>query len=200
MAFFAGPRKEYNACKAAMEIRTAMRKAQQISLQEGTDYVSMGIGINTGKVIFGSVGSKKRMDFTSIGDTVNTAARLESANKAYGSKAIITEAVYKKLQGSFICRELDLITVKGKTEPLRIYEILQKKDEASVKIYEIRDLFEQGLIFYRNQNWNRAEIAFRECVDRFNDMPSVIFLERIRHFRKSPPEANWNGVFTMKVK
>ena len=200
MAFFAGPRKEYNACKAAMEIRAAMRKAQQISLQEGTDYVSMGIGINTGKVIFGSVGSKKRMDFTSIGDTVNTAARLESANKAYGSKAIITEAVYKKLQGSFICRELDLITVKGKTEPLRIYEILQKKDEASVKIYEIRDLFEQGLIFYRNQNWNRAEIAFRECVDRFNDMPSVIFLDRIRHFRKSPPEPNWNGVFTMKVK
>lgn len=200
MAFFAGPRKEYNACKAAMEIRAAMREAQQASLVEGTDFISMGIGINTGRVIFGSVGSNKRMDFTSIGDTVNIAARLESANKAYGSKAIITEAVFEKLQGSFICRELDLLTVKGKKEPLRIYEILQQKEDASVKIYEIRDLFEKGLNFYRRQNWDKAELAFRTCVERYNDMPSVIFLDRIRHFRKNPPPEKWDGVFELKVK
>ena len=200
MAFFAGPRKEYNACKAAMEIRAAMREAQNASLKEGTDYVSMGIGINSGKVIFGSVGSKNRMDFTSIGDTVNLAARLEGVNKAYGSKAIISEAVFEKLNGAFICRELDYITVKGKTEPVRIYEILQKKDDASVKIYEIRDHFEKGLNAYRRQNWDKAEEAFKQCVDLYNDMPSVIFLDRIRHFRKSPPEKNWDGVFNIKIK
>ena len=200
MAFFAGPRKEYNACKAAMEIRAAMREAQNLSLKEGTDYVSMGIGINSGKVTFGSVGSKNRMDFTSIGDTVNLAARLEGANKAYGSKAIITESVFERLSGAFICRELDFITVKGKTEPVRIYEILQKKDDAAVKIYEIRDLFEKGLNAYRRQNWDSAEAAFKKCVDLYNDMPSVIFLDRIRHFRKSPPEKNWDGVFNLKIK
>ena len=200
MAFFAGPRKEYNACKAAMEIRAAMREAQNISLKEGTDYVSMGIGINSGKVTFGSVGSKNRMDFTSIGDTVNLAARLEGANKAYGSKAIISESVFERLSGAFICRELDFITVKGKTEPVRIYEILQKKDDAAVKIYEIRDLFEKGLNAYRRQNWDTAEAAFKKCVDLYNDMPSVIFLDRIRHFRKSPPEKNWDGVFNLKIK
>ena len=200
MAFFAGARKEYNACKAAMEIRKAMRKAQELSLQDGSDYVSMGIGISTGRVIFGSVGSSKRKDFTSIGDTVNIAARLESANKAYGSKAIITEAVFEKLQGSFICRELDLLTVKGKSEPIRIYEILQQKEGAETKIFEIRDFFQKGLNYYRRQNWDKAEAAFKECVERYNDMPSVIFLDRIRHFRKNPPPEKWDGVFELKVK
>lgn len=200
MAFFAGARKEYNACKAAMEIRKAMRKAQELSLQDGSDYVSMGIGISTGRVIFGSVGSSKRKDFTSIGDTVNIAARLESANKAYGSKAIITEAVFEKLQGSFICRELDLLTVKGKSEPIRIYEILQQKEGAENKIFEIRDFFQKGLNYYRRQNWDKAEAAFKECVERYNDMPSVIFLDRIRHFRKNPPPEKWDGVFELKVK
>ena len=200
MAFFAGPRKEYNACKAAMEIRAAMREAQKASLKDGSDYVSMGIGINSGKVTFGSVGSKNRMDFTSIGDAVNLAARLEGVNKAYGSKAIISEAVFEKLNGAFICRELDYITVKGKTEPVRIYEILQKKEDASLKIYDIRDKFESGLNAYRRQNWDKAEASFKECVSLYNDMPSVIFLDRIRHFRKSPPEKNWDGVFNIKIK
>lgn len=200
MAFFAGPRKEYNACKAAMEIRAAMREAQKASLKDGSDYVSMGIGINSGKVTFGSVGSKNRMDFTSIGDAVNLAARLEGVNKAYGSKAIISEAVFEKLNGAFICRELDYITVKGKTEPVRIYEILQKKEDASLKIYDIRDKFESGLNAYRRQNWDKAEVSFKECVSLYNDMPSIIFLDRIRHFRKSPPEKNWDGVFNIKIK
>ena len=100
------------------------------------------------------------MDYTSIGDTVNLAARLEGANKAYGSKSIITEAVFEKLKNAFVCRELDFITVKGKTEPVRIFEILQTKE----------------------------------------DMPSVVFIDRIAHFKKDPPPRNWDGVFVMKVK
>jgi len=200
MAFFAGPKKEYNACKAAMEIRTAMRLEQENSIKDGSDFISMGIGINTGRVTFGPVGSKNRMDFTSIGDTVNLAARLESANKAYGSKSIISEAVYEKLKNSFICRELDFITVKGKTEPVRIYEILQKKDEASDKIMEIKDLFEAGLDYYRMKDWDKAEESFRECNTKYNDMPSIVFLDRIMHFKFNPPAEDWDGVFTLKVK
>lgn len=200
MAFFSGPKKEYNACKAAMEIRAAMREQQQLALTEGTDVIQMGIGINTGKVIFGSVGSKTRMDFTSIGDTVNLAARLESANKAYGSKAIITETVYEKLKDTFVCRELDFITVKGKTEPVRIFEILQTKAMASDKLYEIKDLFEKGLIAYRKQQWDKAEEMFRLCNEKYNDMPSIVFLDRIEHFKSNPPPKKWDGVFVMRVK
>lgn len=200
MAFFSGPKKEYNACKAAMEIRAAMRKEQQQALQTGEDVISIGIGINTGKVVFGSVGSKSRMDFTSIGDTVNLAARLEGANKAYGSKSIITEAVYKKLKDAFVCRELDFITVKGKTEPVRIYEILQIASDAQDKLYEIKNLFEKGLNFYRKQNWEKAEMYFSECEKKYADMPSIIFLDRIKHFKKNPPPKKWDGVFIMSVK
>lgn len=200
MAFFSGPKKEFNACKAAMEIRAAMRSEQEQALNQGSDYISIGIGINTGKVVFGSVGSKLRMDFTSIGDTVNLAARLEGANKAYGSKSIITHAVYLKLKNSFVCRELDFITVKGKTEPVRIYEILQSTENASDKLYEIKELFEKGLGFYRKKNWEKAEPYFTECYEKYKDAPSAIFLERIKHFKNNPPDKKWNGVFNMTVK
>ncbi len=200
MAFFAGPKKEYNACKAAMEIRAAMRAQQQQALADGSDYISMGIGINTGRVIFGSVGARSRMDFTSIGDTVNLAARLEGANKAYGSKAIITEAVFDKLKDSFVCRELDFIKVKGKSEPVRIYEILQTKAAAVDKLFEIKDLFEKGLAAYRKQSWDKAEEMFQLCNEKYQDMPSVVFLDRIAHFKTNPPPKKWDGVFEMKVK
>ncbi len=200
MAFFSGPKKEYNACKAAMEIRAAMRAQQQQALADGSDYISMGIGINTGRVIFGSVGARSRMDFTSIGDTVNLAARLEGANKAYGSKAIITEAVFEKLKDSFVCRELDFIKVKGKNEPVRIFEILQTKAAATDKLFEIKDLFEKGLEAYRRQSWDKAEEMFRLCNEKYQDMPSVVFLDRIRHFKLNPPPKNWDGVFELKVK
>ena len=200
MAFFSGPKKEYNACKAAMEIRSAMREQQQQALTEGGDVIQMGIGINSGKVIFGSVGSQTRMDFTSIGDTVNLAARLEGANKAYGSKAIITETVYEKLKDTFVCRELDFITVKGKTEPVRIFEILQTKALASDKLFEIKDLFEKGLAAYRKQQWDKAEEMFRLCNEKYSDMPSVVFLDRIEHFKTNPPPKKWDGVFVMRVK
>lgn len=200
MAFFAGPKKEYNACKAAMEIRAAMRAQQQQALADGSDYISIGIGINTGKVVFGSVGARSRMDFTSIGDTVNLAARLEGANKAYGSKSIITEAVFEKLKDTFICRELDFITVKGKTEPVRIYEILQSKAAATDKLFEIKDLFEKGLTAYRKQDWDKAEEMFHLCNEKYQDLPSIVFIDRIAHFRLNPPPKKWDGVFEMKVK
>mgnify|MGYP002623873555 CR=1 FL=1 len=200
MAFFSGPRKEINACKAAMEIRAAMREQQQISMEDGSTYVSIGIGINSGNVTFGPVGSRTRKDFTSIGDTVNLAARLESANKAYGSKSIISETVYQKLRGMFVCRELDFITVKGKTEPVRIYEILQHKNTAAEKLLEIKNMFEQGLELYRAQKWAESEKFFSECAGKYNDLPSVVFLDRINHFKTNPPPKDWDGVFKMSVK
>lgn len=200
MAFFAGPKKEYNACKAAMEIRAAMREQQELSLSDGSTFVTIGIGINSGKVVFGSVGSKTRKDFTSIGDVVNLAARLEGANKVYGSKSIITETVYEKLKDTFVCRELDFITVKGKTQPVRIYEILQESKIAADKLLEIKNLFESGLALYREQKWDESEEKFSECALKYNDMPSVVFMDRIRHFKKNPPGENWDGVFKMNSK
>ena len=201
MAFFAGPKKEINACKAAMEIREALYREQLAALKVGRETISLGIGINTGYVIFGPVGSETRKDFTSIGDTVNLAARLEGANKQYGSKTIISEAVYNNLGNAFICRELDYITVKGKTEVVRIFEVLQEaKKNTGDKIYDLKKLFETGLDYYRWRKWKTAEKYFLECVEKYNDKPAKVFLERIEHYRSSPPPADWKGVFVMRVK
>nr|WP_253715717.1 adenylate/guanylate cyclase domain-containing protein [Treponema sp. OMZ 803] len=201
MAFFAGPKKEINACKAAMEIREALYREQLAALKVGRETISLGIGINTGYVIFGPVGSETRKDFTSIGDTVNLAARLEGANKQYGSKTIISEAVYNNLGNAFICRELDYITVKGKTEVVRIFEVLQEaKKSTGDKIYDLKKLFETGLDYYRQRKWKTAEKYFLECVEKYNDKPAKVFLERIEHYRSSPPPADWKGVFVMRVK
>ena len=201
MAFFAGPKKEINACKAAIEIREALYREQQNAIKVGREPISLGIGINTGYVVFGPVGSETRKDFTSIGDTVNLAARLEGANKQYGSKTIISEAVYNNLGNAFICRELDYITVKGKTEVVRIFEVLQEaKKNTGDKIYDLKKLFETGLDYYRQRKWKTAEKYFLECVEKYNDKPAKVFLERIEHYRSSPPPADWKGVFVMRVK
>ena len=201
MAFFAGPKKEINACKAAMEIREALYREKQAAIKVGREPVSIGIGINAGYVVFGPVGSETRKDFTSIGDTVNLAARLEGANKQYGSKTIISESVYNNLNNAFICRELDYITVKGKTEAVRIFEVLQETQKnTSDKIYDLKKVFETGLDYYRQRKWKTAEKYFLECVEKYNDQPSKVFLERIAHYRSSPPPADWKGVFVMRVK
>lgn len=200
MAFFEGPLKEVNACRAAMEIRHAMMEEKERREKEGLPVVSIGIGINVGPVVFGSVGARDRMDFTSIGDTVNLAARLEGANKAYGSKSLITEAVYEKVKDEYLCREIDMIAVKGKNEPVRIFEILQEKPKAQPKLMEIKNHFEKGLSAYRRCDWKAAEKQFAQNVELFKDAPSGVYLERVRVYAKDPPPDDWDGVFRMTVK
>jgi adenylate cyclase len=200
MAMFEGPKKELNACKASLEIRRAMAEEKKIAELAERNVVAIGIGINTGPVVFGSVGAKDRMDFTSIGDTVNLAARLEGANKTYGTKTLISEAVHDKVKESYLCREIDLLTVKGKRQPVRIFEILQARKGAAPKLEQIRKLFEGGLAAYRRQKWDLAEKAFAALKKEFKDETSEVFLRRIALFKRNPPGDGWDGVFNLTVK
>ena len=195
MAMFEGPKKEANACRASLEIRKTMAQEKEIAELAKKNIISIGIGINSGPVVFGSVGAKDRMDFTSIGDTVNLAARLEGTNKEYGTKTLITESVYDKVKDSFLCREIDLLTVKGKTQPVRIYELLQETKTAAEKLTAIKKLFEASLALYRKQKWDAAEKGFAALSKDYKDEASEIFFERVQEFKKNPPGKDWDGVF-----
>jgi len=173
---------------------------KELAKAQGREDVSIGIGINTGQVVFGSMGAKERMDFTSIGDTVNLAARLEGTNKEYATKTLITEAVYEKVKDSFLCREIDLMTVKGKTQPVRIYEVLQESQNAAEKLMKLKRIFESSLGLYRKQKWDSAEKGFTALANDLGDETSKVFLDRIKDFRENPPPKTWDGVFHRTTK
>jgi class 3 adenylate cyclase len=200
MAMFDGPDKDARACRAGMHIRKVMAEAQAKARLDAVAVVSIGIGINSGPVVFGSVGARDRMDFTSIGDTVNLAARLEGANKTYGTKTLISETVYENVKDSFLCREIDVITVKGKNLPVRIFEILQESSRAVPKLTKIKEGFEAGLVAYRARNWTAARKLFSKVKETYGDEASEVYLHRIDAFEVNPPPADWDGVFRMSVK
>lgn len=200
MAMFEGPQKELNACRAGLAIREAMAKEKELAQKAKRNVVAIGIGINAGPVVFGSVGAQNRMDFTSIGDTVNLAARLEGVNKEYGTKALITETVHEKVGADFLCREIDLITVKGKTKPVRIYEILQARSGGKASMVALAASFEEGLSAYRAQKWDTAVEWFTKLAEEYNDQASSVFLSRIAMFKANPPPPDWDGVFALKTK
>ena len=195
MAMFEGPKRDHNACRAALEIRKAMAREKELAKAQGKESVSIGIGINSGPVVHGSMGARDRMDFTSIGDTVNLAARLEGTNKEYGTKTLITAAVYDKVRDSFLCREVDLMTVKGKTQPVRIYELLQDATSTGEKLEKMRNVFEDSLALYRKQKWDAAARGFAALARDLGDDTSKVFLGRIAEFKENPPPKDWDGVF-----
>jgi class 3 adenylate cyclase len=199
VAMFDGPKKELHACRASVEIRSAMEKQRELAELASRNVVSIGIGINTGPVVFGSIGAGERMDFTSIGDTVNLAARLEKANKSYRTRTLISEAVHDKVDHAYLCREIDLLTVKGKRRPIRVFELLQERGKASDRNSEIKRVFEEGLSFYRQKKWGQAEQAFGFLKEKFHDETSEIFLRRIALFRLEAPPRKWDGVFDLSL-
>ncbi len=200
MAVFDGEEKEKNAAKACLAIILAMQEEKEKREAEKLPVVDIGIGINSGEAVFGSMGARERMDFTCIGDNVNLAARLEGANKAYKSKCLVTESVYIKIKDDFLCREIDFMTVKGKKEPVRIFEILHETGAHDKKYGELIEHFEKGLRLYREAKWDEALSVFKNLITKYQDGPSTVFSDRCLIFKKNPPPADWDGVFSLETK
>ena len=171
-------------------------------VREGKMAVDIGIGLNTDNVVSGNIGSKKQMNYTIIGDGVNLAARLESACKQYGAHILISEFTYKLLRGTYYTRELDLVVVKGKTQPVAIYEVLDYHTEESYpNMTDALRLFKAGLMKYRQQKWDDAKAEFTEVLSlNENDKAAKMYLERCDHFIANPPGADWDGVWVMESK
>jgi len=170
--------------------------------ERGMMAIDMGLGINTDEIVSGNIGSPKRMNYTVIGDGVNLAARLETACKQYGAKMLVSDATVKKLKGTYRMREADRVVVKGKTEPVVIFECLDYHTEASFpNPMEVINHFKDGLAKYRKQDWDKAKMAFAEALKAHpGDKLSKIYIERCDYFQKSPPGEKWDGVWIMKDK
>ena len=206
MAFWASPFSEgethaRDACLACLEMRSAFAAiANDISnitgLRRNIPKFHVRVALATGEALIGTVGSDTTKSFTVIGDTVNIASRLEGVNKIYGTDLIINEDCFHLAEQDVEAREIDLLTVYGKTEPVRIYELLGKIGELDSSTSQLRNTFATALQKYREQKWTEAEKGFQNCLAiRKNDGPSLEFLTRIATFARTPPPKDWNGVW-----
>ncbi len=188
--------------RTAIAMITELWAWNKVRLNEGKLPVDIGVGLNTDNVVSGTIGSKKRMDYTIIGDGVNLAARLESACKQYGAHILISEFTYKQLRGTYYSRELDLVVVKGKTQPVSIYEILDYHTEESYpQMSDALRLFKAGLKKYRQQKWAEAKSEFQDVLAlNDHDKAAKLYIERCDHFIGSPPGNDWDGVWVMESK
>ena len=169
---------------------------------QGKEPIKMGIGINTGLIVSGNIGSPKRMDFTVIGDGVNLASRLESACKQYAASLLISEHTLRKLRGIYQVREIDQVVVKGKTEPVAVHEVLDYHSEDTfANLMEVLNYFKDGVTKYRRKRWKKAIEAFQEAL-RLNEMDKIsqIYIDRCQHYTENPPPEEWAGVWTMTSK
>ena len=159
------------------------------------------IGVATGEALVGSIGSEIMMNYTVMGDTVNLAARLEAANKLYGSRSLIAAATVAKTDDTIQFREIDRLMVAGQTQPQAVFELLGRKDELTPKQDLLRTRYADGLLAYRAQRWEQARAAFRAVLEAVpTDGPSATLLSRIDHLQEHPPGADWDGAWRLENK
>ena len=157
--------------------------------------IRIGIGVCTGEVISGNIGSEKRMDFTVIGDDVNISSRLESLNKQYNTKILISESTKRETGDAFVTRAIDRLAVKGRSKAIQIFEVLGEKGYC---LSEAEQCFCKGLERYRLGEFEKAALLFHQGAD--SDKPCLAYLSRCRHFLEHPPPPDWDGVWIAETK
>ncbi len=192
----------YRAVKTAIEMKTKLEKFNSLHT-ELTKPLEIGIGIHTGEVIAGNIGSTKRLDYTVIGDNVNLASRIENLTKFYKCPIIISQTTLDELKeeiinSRFLTREVDTVIVKGKSNPIKIYEILCFNDDSEKKkMIERKNLFEHGLKLYKESKFEEAIHQFKNIE---KDYLSELYIQRCHDFLKNPPDKYWDGIYTIKSK
>lgn len=204
MAFWGAPVwQEDHAIRAARTALRMMEKLRELQAEwekKGLPKIDIGIGLSTGKLTCGNMGSHLRFDYTVMGDSVNLGSRLEGMNKEYGTHIIVPKFTYEEVKDEFILRQLDHIKVKGKKIPIKIFELMADKNGDS-RLREAAGLFETGLAAYRERDWDKAEAFFQKTLGVLpGDKPSMVFLERIQNLRTANLPDDWDGVYVMTKK
>lgn len=190
-----------NGCLAAIDMQNRLESLREKWKAQNRPVLKMRIGMATGPAIVGNMGSKKKMNYTMMGDTVNTAARLEGVNKVYGTYSMISQTTYEAVKERIIAREIDSVIVVGKKRPVRIYQPLCRREHGNEQMAEMIRLYETGLSFYRNREWDKAIHHFEEVLKRDpEDGPSQVMTGRCRLFQTAPPPETWDQAFSMASK
>jgi adenylate cyclase len=212
MAFFGAPvaneKHALACCDAALQMMATLEKLREKWRIENPaiPHVDIGIGVHSGPMVVGNMGSQQRFNYTVMGDGVNLASRLEGLNKEYGTHVLISEGTLtlarRSLQGGpeLVVRELDSVRVKGKKEPVRLFELRGRGGVPSAD-KPLLDAYARGLSLYREQKFSTARISFEECLElKPGDGPSRLFAERCDAMMSAPPGEGWDGVFQMTHK
>lgn len=205
MAFWGAPVEvedhAYRACLTALQMQDKLAELRDKWSKVGEPLIHIRIGINSGEVIVGNIGGVKRFDYTVIGDDVNLASRLEGANKEYGTNIMISDSTYQFVEEKVLVRELDVIRVKGKSEPTKVYELISLSGDPKAidAIYQMHEYF-QGLELYRYKSFEAAMDYFKRCSEKLGDYPSKVYLKRCEYYLQNPPADDWDGVFEFKTK
>jgi adenylate cyclase len=188
--------------QTAIDMMKALKKFNASRMLNNKETIKIGVGIATDNVLVGNIGSLKRMDYTVIGDGVNLASRLEGATKFYHADILISEKTCEQLKYRYFIREVDLIRVKGKNEPVKVFEVLDHNDKQSFPELEaVIDQTHKGIDLYRQQRWDEAIEEFEKAIRLHRkDELCKLYVCRCHYFIKNPPGPNWDGVWVMKTK
>jgi len=204
MAVFGAPlvesRDADNAVAAAIEMIRALERFNKDRASSGLHQIEVGIGISTGEVVAGSIGTAKRMDYTVIGGSVNLAARLESANKHYGTHVLVSESTVSQMKSAMAWREIDLMRLTGTDKLVSVFEPLDcYAGEARASLNRLRGAYQKGIRLYRQREWRDASHCFEEVVARCpDDTPSLLYINRCRYYQDNPPDYDWDGVWILE--
>lgn len=204
MAFFGAP-VHYSdhpqmACRCALQSLKKLKELQKFYAKKKLPQIDIGIGLNTGECSVGNMGSETVRSYTVMGDAVNLASRLEGINKTYGTHIIISEFTYREVKNDFVCREVDWVRVKGKYEPVKIYELLTE-GKIDTTNHEMLKYFNEGYQHYHQMQFEKAIVAFHKATEKSPaDETSKIYVQRCQEYISSPPPSDWDGVYVMTTK